>query len=52
MEMVTAMGLLCSHEKLECRPKIRQIMRYLNWDEPITIRDTWSSLEYLNVVMR
>ncbi|KAM5560501.1 lectin-domain containing receptor kinase VI.3-like [Rosa sericea] len=35
MELVLELGLLCSHFKPEARPTMRQVVRYLNGDEPL-----------------
>ncbi|GAY32083.1 hypothetical protein CUMW_000490 [Citrus unshiu] len=45
MELVLQLGLLCSHQKAEARPTMRQVLRYLNGDELLPIIDNWSSLD-------
>ncbi|KAL6142311.1 hypothetical protein ACLB2K_060594 [Fragaria x ananassa] len=45
MELVLELGLLCSHFKPEARPTIRQVVRYLNGDEPLPHVDNWDLIE-------
>lgn len=44
VELVLGLGLLCSHTKPEARPAMREVMRYLNGDEPFGIQDVLSCL--------
>lgn len=43
MEMVLQLGLLCTHWKLEARPSMRQVMRFLNGEDPLPAFDAWAS---------
>ncbi|KAK4432253.1 L-type lectin-domain containing receptor kinase SIT2 [Sesamum alatum] len=43
MELVLGLGLLCSHPKPEARPTMRQVMKYLDGDEMLTVFDKLSS---------
>ncbi|GAV73593.1 Pkinase domain-containing protein/Lectin_legB domain-containing protein [Cephalotus follicularis] len=45
MELVLKLGLLCSHQKPEVRPTMRQVVRYLNGDDPLPVVDNWSSFD-------
>ncbi|KAM5560500.1 hypothetical protein ABKV19_021588 [Rosa sericea] len=45
MELVLQLGLLCSHFKPEARPTMRQVVRYLNSDEPLPHVDNWDLIE-------
>ncbi|KAJ0028243.1 hypothetical protein Pint_34922 [Pistacia integerrima] len=44
MELVLKLGLICSHQKQELRPTMRQVTRYLCGDEPLPSNDDWSSI--------
>ncbi|KAM6550543.1 hypothetical protein CsatB_000351 [Cannabis sativa] len=41
MELVLKLGLLCSHYRPECRPNMRQVIRYLNWEEELPMIENW-----------
>ncbi|XP_022141878.1 probable L-type lectin-domain containing receptor kinase VI.1 [Momordica charantia] len=41
MEMVLQLGLFCTHRKPEARPTMRQVMRFLNRDDPLPALHTW-----------
>ncbi|KAL3629872.1 hypothetical protein CASFOL_026184 [Castilleja foliolosa] len=43
MELVLGLGLLCSHTKAENRPSMRQVMKYLNGDETLSLFDKLST---------
>lgn len=45
MELVLQLGLLCSHFKQEARPTMRQLVRYLNGDEPLPPVYNWDLIE-------
>lgn len=44
-ELVLQLGLLCSHFKQEARPTMRQVVRYLNGDEPLPPVYNWDLTE-------
>ncbi|KAJ0028242.1 hypothetical protein Pint_34921 [Pistacia integerrima] len=44
MELVLKLGLICSHQKQELRPTMRQVMRYLCGDELLPSDYDWSSI--------
>ncbi|KAI4353416.1 hypothetical protein L6164_002368 [Bauhinia variegata] len=35
VELVLKLGLLCTHQRADFRPTMRQVTRYLNWDDPL-----------------
>ncbi|KAI4353418.1 hypothetical protein L6164_002370 [Bauhinia variegata] len=35
VELVLKLGLLCTHQRADSRPTMRQVTRYLNWDDPL-----------------
>ncbi|XP_038889187.1 probable L-type lectin-domain containing receptor kinase VI.1 [Benincasa hispida] len=43
MEMVLQLGLLCTRWKQEARPSMRQVMRFLNGEDPIPSLDAWAN---------
>ncbi|KAE8648989.1 hypothetical protein Csa_008975 [Cucumis sativus] len=43
MEMVLQLGLLCTHWKQEARPSMRQVMRFLNREDPLPASDAWTN---------
>ncbi|KAL9686173.1 hypothetical protein QQ045_023628 [Rhodiola kirilowii] len=43
MVLVLKLGLLCSHQRPEARPTMRQVVRYLNGDDKMPEIDDWSS---------
>ncbi|KAA0039314.1 RLK protein [Cucumis melo var. makuwa] len=43
MEMVLQLGLLCTHWKQEARPSMKQVMRFLNGEDPLPAFDAWTS---------
>ncbi|XP_031248127.1 lectin-domain containing receptor kinase VI.3-like [Pistacia vera] len=45
MELVLKLGLICSHQKQELRPTMRQVMRYLCGDELLPSNYDWSSID-------
>ncbi|KAE8099142.1 hypothetical protein FH972_017146 [Carpinus fangiana] len=45
VELVLELGLLCSHHRLEARPTMRQVTRYLNRDDPLPATDDWGSID-------
>ncbi|TXG58868.1 hypothetical protein EZV62_016697 [Acer yangbiense] len=47
-EMVLALtlGLICSHQRIEVRPTMRQVMWYLNGDDILPFVDDWGSADY------
>lgn len=45
LELVLQLGLLCSHFKQEARPTMRQVVRYLNGDEPLPPVYNWDLTE-------
>ncbi|KAL5742482.1 hypothetical protein ACOSP7_029214 [Xanthoceras sorbifolium] len=45
MELVLGLGLICSHQKPEARPTMRQVLKYLNEDDLLPVIDNWSSLD-------
>ncbi|KAJ4704368.1 putative Kinase [Melia azedarach] len=46
MELVLGLGLICSHQKAEARPTVRQVLRYLNGDELLPVINDWSSVDH------
>ncbi|KAJ9180536.1 hypothetical protein P3X46_008764 [Hevea brasiliensis] len=45
MKLVLELGLLCSHQRAEARPSIRQVTRYLNGDEKLPSVENWGSID-------
>ncbi|KAE8039129.1 hypothetical protein FH972_011571 [Carpinus fangiana] len=45
VELVLELGLLCSHQRPEARPTMRQVTRYLNRDDPLPAIDDWGSID-------
>lgn len=45
MKLVLELGLLCSHQRPDCRPTMRRVMRYLNGDDPLPYIDDWGSTD-------
>jgi serine/threonine protein kinase len=43
MEVVLGLGLLCSHHKPEARPTMREVIRYLNWEDKLPVIDDLGS---------
>ncbi|CAI0422855.1 unnamed protein product [Linum tenue] len=41
MEMVLGLGLICSHQRQESRPTMRQVVRYLNCEDQLPSRPAW-----------
>ncbi|KAK3227375.1 hypothetical protein Dsin_007237 [Dipteronia sinensis] len=46
MELVLGLGLICSHQKPEARPTMRQVLKYLNEDDLPPAIDNWSLVDY------
>ncbi|TXG58866.1 hypothetical protein EZV62_016695 [Acer yangbiense] len=46
MELALTLGLICSHQRIEVRPTMRQVMRYLNGDDILPFVDDWGSADY------
>ncbi|KAJ8753945.1 hypothetical protein K2173_000199 [Erythroxylum novogranatense] len=44
MELVLRLGLLCSHQKPEDRPTMRQVTRYLDGEDQLPAINDWSSI--------
>ncbi|KAG6596330.1 Lectin-domain containing receptor kinase VI.3, partial [Cucurbita argyrosperma subsp. sororia] len=42
MEMVLQLGLLCTHQRPEARPTMRQVTRFLHGDDPVPAVDDWA----------
>lgn len=49
IELVLGLGLLCSHQRAEVRPTMRQVMRYLNFDDLLPTFDKFSSGAYRGI---
>jgi serine/threonine protein kinase len=47
MELVLGLGLLCSHRKPKARPTMRQVIRYLNWEDKLPVIDDLGSPDSL-----
>jgi serine/threonine protein kinase len=47
MELVLGLGLLCSHRKPKARPTMRQVTRYLNWEDKLPVIDDLGSPDSL-----
>ncbi|KAB1224472.1 Lectin-domain containing receptor kinase VI.3 [Morella rubra] len=45
VEMVLELGLLCSRQKPEARPTMRQVTRYLSGDDPLPNIEDWGSVD-------
>ncbi|KAH8484841.1 hypothetical protein H0E87_026562 [Populus deltoides] len=43
MEVVLGLGLLCSHHKPEARPTMREVIRYLKWEDKLPVIDDLGS---------
>ncbi|KAJ6968983.1 hypothetical protein NC653_036834 [Populus alba x Populus x berolinensis] len=43
MEVVLGLGLLCSHHKPKARPTMREVIRYLNWEDKLPVIDDLGS---------
>ncbi|XP_061954997.1 lectin-domain containing receptor kinase VI.3-like [Populus nigra] len=43
MEVVLGLGLLCSHQKPKARPTMREVIRYLNWEDKLPVIDDLGS---------
>ncbi|XP_021891028.1 lectin-domain containing receptor kinase VI.3-like [Carica papaya] len=39
VKLMMGLGLLCCHRKDECRPSMRQVLRYLNGDDELPLMD-------------
>lgn len=46
VELVLGLGLLCSHSRLDARPTMREIIKYLNGDELNPVFDKLGSVNY------
>ncbi|KAL5809050.1 hypothetical protein ACOSQ3_029741 [Xanthoceras sorbifolium] len=47
MELVLTLGLICSHQRQQFRPTMRQVMRYLSGDDIFPLDDVdWGSAHY------
>ncbi|KAI9153963.1 hypothetical protein LWI28_019048 [Acer negundo] len=46
MELVLGLGLICSHQRPEARPTMRQVLKYLNGDDLLPAIDNRSSVDY------
>ncbi|CAK7343798.1 unnamed protein product [Dovyalis caffra] len=49
MELVLRLGLLCSHQKPKARPAMREVIRYLNWEDELPAIDDFGSSDSLRV---
>ena len=43
MDVVLGLGLLCSHHKPKARPTMREVIRYLNWEDKLPVIDDLGS---------
>ena len=43
VERVLRLGLVCSHQRPESRPTMRQVIRYLSGDDPIPVVNDWAA---------
>uniref|UniRef100_A0A6N2KGS1 non-specific serine/threonine protein kinase n=1 Tax=Salix viminalis TaxID=40686 RepID=A0A6N2KGS1_SALVM len=43
MEVVLGLGLLCSHPNPKTRPTMREVIRYLNWEDKLPVIDDLGS---------
>ncbi|KAJ7961186.1 Lectin receptor-like kinase [Quillaja saponaria] len=44
VELVLKLGLLCTHHRPDARPTMRQVIRYLNHDDPLPDTSDWGSM--------
>ncbi|KAI5663263.1 hypothetical protein M9H77_22586 [Catharanthus roseus] len=51
IEMVLGLGLICSHQKQEFRPSMRQVIRYLNGDDFLPAIDNNNLIGFSSSVM-
>ncbi|KAF9665263.1 hypothetical protein SADUNF_Sadunf16G0104400 [Salix dunnii] len=45
MEVVLGLGLLCSHPNPKTRPTMREVIRYLNWEDKLPVIDDLGSCD-------
>ncbi|KAJ6755676.1 hypothetical protein OIU79_028149 [Salix purpurea] len=48
MEVVLGLGLLCSHPNPKTRPTMREVIRYLNWEDKLPVIDDLGSSDSLS----